>query len=222
MANSRVAETRAEKEEFLKALCKTKGLTYPLQKLYIRSFKQEKEMELWGRDDAHSTYTLLETYSICASSGTLGPKRQEGDRQVPEGFYHVSSFNPNSSYHLSLAINYPNASDKILSDKTRPGGAICFLGNCVTIGCLPMTDDKIKEIYWLAVLAKNHYNGNIPVSIFPARLTDTNMAALNHSYSAQPALTAFWANLKGGYDYFEKHKKLPTVSVSADGKYSFR
>lgn len=99
-------------------------------------------MDIYAKKREDSTYKKLITYKICAKSGHLGPKRRQGDRQVPEGFYHINHFNPNSNYHLSLMINYPNASDKIKSQAPNPGGNICIHGSCVTIGCLPMTRSK--------------------------------------------------------------------------------
>lgn len=110
------------------------------------------------------------TYPFCASSGILGPKRKEGDRQIPEGIYYINHFNPVSNFHLSLGINYPNPSDKILSDPAQPGESFYIHGNCVTIGCIPISDDKIKELYILAVEAYNNGQVKIPVHIFPDRL----------------------------------------------------
>ena len=83
-------------------------------------------------------------------SGTTGPKRLQGDFQVPEGFYHINEFNPNSNYHLSMGLNYPNSSDRILSDSLRPGGEIYIHGSCVSVGCIPLNDDEIEELYLIA------------------------------------------------------------------------
>ena len=102
-------------------------------------------MEVWIKEASKDYYVLLNTYDFCTTSGTLGPKRKEGDLQIPEGIYTINHFNPQSNFYLSLGINYPNASDKILSDPVHPGGDIYLHGNCVTIGCIPLTDDKIKE-----------------------------------------------------------------------------
>ena len=148
-----VRQARDDKDEALQKLFKDRGIAYPGE-VFLRVFKQEKEMELWVKPKGKTKFQLLKTYPICALSGRLGPKRKEGDGQVPEGFYKIVHFNPESSFYLSLGINYPNASDKILSDKKSPGSAIYIHGKCVTIGCMPMTDDGIKEIYWLCVKAK--------------------------------------------------------------------
>src|SRR5690606_40100008 len=148
---------------------------------------KEKIIEVWVKGHNTTTYQLLCRYDCCTTSGTLGPKRREGDLQIPEGVYHINHFNPQSNFHLSLGINYPNASDKILSDPSKPGGAIYIHGNCVTIGCIPITDDKIKELYIMAVEAKNSGQQKIPVYIFPSRLDPAGMAALKREYNDNPA-----------------------------------
>jgi len=102
-------------------------------------------------------------------AGSLGPKRIEGDYQVPEGFYYISEFNPKSEFNLALKVNYPNQSDKLLSDSLRPGGGIYIHGSCITVGCIPITDGQIEELYLLAANAKSNGEDFIPVHIFPVR-----------------------------------------------------
>lgn len=200
----RVKSAYEEKAEVVKELLSSKGISTNY-KLFIRAFKKERELEVWvtGSD----TYQLLTTYDFCTSSGKLGPKRKEGDLQIPEGVYHINHFNPFSTFHLSLGINYPNASDRILSDKKHPGSAIYIHGDCVSIGCIPITDDKIKELYILAVESKNNGHTEIPVHIFPEREIETS--------------TPFWQNLKTVYDDFEQTKKLRSISVDKTGAYIF-
>lgn len=189
--------------------------------IFIRGFKQEKELELWVKSAKNTTYQLYTTYPICASSGDLGPKRCQGDGQVPEGFYNVYTFNPYSNYHLSIGVSYPNASDKIFACKRDPGGAIMIHGNCVTIGCIPITDDMIRELYVMAVEARNDGQQTIPIHIFPARLTSEKLAALKKEYT-DTQTQALWDNLKEGYDKFESTKLVPSPTVDAKGKYIFK
>src|SRR6202012_3395384 len=92
-------------------------------------------------------YKLIKTFRICAVPGSLGPKRAEGDHQMPEGYYFIEEFNYKSDYYLSLLLNYPNYSDKAMGSIVRLGGDIYIHGGCVTVGCMPMTNDGIKEIY---------------------------------------------------------------------------
>jgi len=188
--------------------------------LFIRVFKKEKAVEVWLKSKDEKEFKLFKTYSICSSSGELGPKRKQGDDQVPEGFYEVSAFNPFSNYYLSLGVSYPNESDRIIG-KGNLGGDIMIHGNCVTIGCIPLTDTYIKEVYILAVEAKNNGQTNIPVHIFPTRLDEDGMKYLNWNSPKDIVLMSFWKNLKVGYDYFELHKMLPKVSVSPKGRYVF-
>lgn len=188
--------------------------------VFIRGFKDEEDLEVWVKNKKDTTWQLYTTYPICAQSGELGPKRCQGDYQVPEGFYHVSVFNPYSNYYISLGVSYPNASDKIFACKRDPGGAIMIHGNCCTIGCIPLTDDLIKELYVLCVEAKNSGQSKIPIHLFPARLTAVNLARIKADQT-DAAIDTFWDNLLTGYDYFERKKKLPKVTVDAKGKYVF-
>lgn len=218
--NARVKAAYAEKWEGLKKELQQKNIGTSDFELFIRVLKNEKLVEVWLKPAKSNAYTLFKTYPICYYSGTLGPKRHEGDGQVPEGYYSVAVFNPNSNYLLSLGVSYPNASDRIIG-KTRLGGDIMIHGNCLSIGCIPITDDCIKEVYILGVEARNGGQSTIPITIFPGKLDDKSMAALQQKYSKDAALLAFWKNLKTGYDYFEKERKLPKVSVDKDGRYVY-
>lgn len=196
-----------------------KGLTYPPKDIFIRSFKAHNEMELWARDEDTAEYTLIKTYRICALSGILGPKRQEGDRQVPEGFYFIEDFNPKSDFYLSMLLNYPNYSDMVLSDQARPGGDIYIHGGCVTVGCMPMTDGIIQELYTLCLNAKMNGQTYIPVHIYPVRFNKVGLNFLGKEYAEDTSKQRFWVNLKSGYDYFEKYHKLQPVMYNTEGKY---
>ena len=184
--------------------------------IYMRAFKSEKIVEVWLKNKGDAKYKLFRTYDICASSGNLGPKRTEGDGQVPEGFYKIDLFNPNSDYYLSMRINYPNASDLILKEGKNAGGAIMMHGNCVTIGCLPMTDDKIKELYVLCLEARNR-NNPIYIDIYPIKFTSENIAILEKNYPKSKL--SFWKTIKPAYDYFETNHWLPKINTDTKGLY---
>lgn len=216
----RVRKAYEEKEKNLKDLYKEKGVNFYSQQIFLRAFKEEEELELWARSNSTDKFTLIKTYPICSSSGDLGPKRMQGDRQVPEGFYHIDRFNPQSSFHLSLGISYPNASDRILGNK-NPGGDIFIHGSCVTIGCLPLTDHLIKEVYLLAVEARNNGQSKIPVHIFPFRMKEDLFAKFKARNSDDASLIHFWENIQSGFNYFEKNKTLPKVVIEPNGKYKF-
>ncbi len=205
-----------------------KGLEYPPTDLYIRAFKSQNELEAWVRNPDAPEYKLFHTFRVCALSGELGPKRKKGDLQVPEGCYYIDSFNPNSNYYLSLALSYPNYSDlKAIqqsgngSGKTDPGGDIFIHGGCVTIGCLPLMDEGIKELYVLCMNAHEQGQQNIPVQIFPTRFTKNGVSYLKKEYGNDESRLKFWNTLKESYDYFEKyHRPLP-VMYTPDGQYAF-
>jgi murein L,D-transpeptidase YafK len=217
----RVRTASKEKDEVLRQRFRGKGLNYPPRAILLRAFKQEGLLELWATDTEDKPFVLVHEYRICTSSGTLGPKRRFGDEQVPEGFYELDWFNPQSNFFLSLHISYPNASDRILGSHQNPGGDIFLHGNCASIGCIPITDDGIKEVYWLAVLVHSQGQKHLPIHIFPARLTDDGLKTLAANHPHQPALMAFWSNLKEGYGLFEKNHRLATVKTREDGVYEF-
>lgn len=216
----KVGEAYREKEELLKKEFEKKGLVYPAKYMFVRSFKLDSEMEIWVKNNPQDTFRLFKSYRVCTLSGKMGPKRKEGDRQVPEGFYYINDFNPNSNYHLSLGINYPNFSDRILSDQKNPGGDIYIHGNCITVGCIPLTDEFIDEVYILAVNAKNAGQDFIPVHVFPVKFGNPGSMNYLGSFSLTDSSSKqFWAELRTAYDYFEQHHRLPVVLVDDKGKY---
>jgi len=182
--------------------------------VFIRAFKEERELELFIENKETGKFELFRTYPVAAASGVLGPKLAEGDLQVPEGFYFsgAGDMNPNSTFHLSFNINYPNAYDRAHG---RTGTFIMIHGSNVSIGCLAMTDEKIEEIYGLCQAALDKGQPFFRVHVFPFRMTPERMAKA----AGSPHLP-FWENLRTGYDLFEKNKVPPNVTVK-DKKYVF-
>ncbi|MCD4723398.1 MAG: L,D-transpeptidase family protein [Bacteroidales bacterium] len=221
LQNGRVRNAYKEKESVILNMLQSKGLDINAMEIFIRAFKKEKKLEVWGRDSLHKEFVFLKEYRICRTSGQEGPKRKQGDGQIPEGFYTIDRFNPWSQFHLSLGLNYPNRSDKILSDKKHPGGDIFIHGSCVTIGCLPMTNDKIKEIYILAVEAKNNGQQYIPVHVFPVKMDGDIYLELIEKYAGDEDLLEFWRNLEEGYLYFEMNRIVPEFTVNEEGIHCF-
>ena len=186
-------------------------------RIFLRAFKQEQKLEAWIKAEKDSKFRLFKSYDFCKSSGKLGPKRREGDLQIPEGFYHINRFNPKSKFHLSLGLNYPNASDLILSDKEKPGSDIFLHGGCVTVGCIPITDEKIRELYLLASFAKDSGQKQIPVHIFPFKMTNAIFGEKNQNNPNY----SFWQSLEPIYRYFEKNEYLPSsIQIDENGFYS--
>jgi murein L,D-transpeptidase YafK len=214
LRNTRVRNARDATQARIEQLFADKNLTYPAAEVYLRVFKSERELELWVRSSDSDRFTLLKTYGICRLAGEPGPKRRRGDRQVPEGLYHVDLFNPASSYHLSMRINYPNAYDRAVNGtRGNLGGDIYIHGGCVSEGCLAMTDEGIRELYWIAVQARAVGQQRIPVHIFPGRFDGANMRIIERAHKRERDILAFWNTLKPNYEYFEKERRLPDAVV---------
>lgn len=218
MKHQRVKSAYQEKEQIVEEYFRQKQLNYEGYHMFIRAFKKEETLEVWIKEGNKSNFILLKSYDFCSSSGHLGPKRKEGDGQIPEGIYFVNHFNPLSSFHLSLGINYPNKSDRMLGDRNHPGSAIYIHGNCVTIGCIPITDDKIKELYVLSVEAINNGQTEIPVHIFPSKLDREAYDQLKKTTDEQQ-VHAFWANLQTIYTDFDAQHVLKKVGINGKGDY---
>lgn len=217
MLEDRVAEAKKNAGPALARLAKQAGLPNPIPRIYIRAHKLERELEVWGAKPGFGhSFVLVKTYPIAAMSGGLGPKRKEGDRQAPEGLYFVERFNPQSSYYLSLGINYPNASDKVLSDKDHPGNDIYIHGKAVSIGCLAMTDPAIEEIYLMSSNALKEGQRRVRVEIFPFRMTTKK---LREEEKKRPELAVFWRNLARFWQAFEEKGFPPRYSVDETGRY---
>ena len=187
--------------------------TSPAAPILIRAYKKEAEMEVWKKARS-GRFVLLKTFPICRWSGQLGPKRKQGDRQTPEGFYTITpgQMNPNSAYYLSFNIGYPNAYDRAYG---RTGAQLMVHGDCSSRGCYSMTDEQISEIY---ALGRDSFFGgqkSFQVQAYPFRMTAQNLAKHRNS----PHL-AFWKMLKKGNDHFEVSRLEPKVNV-CDKRYVF-
>ncbi|WP_304333166.1 murein L,D-transpeptidase family protein [Brachyspira innocens] len=216
---ARVRTAIKEKDALIKQNIINNNIKLNEMNILITAYKQEDILEIYAKNKNDKTYKKIAEYKIAAKSGILGPKRMEGDLQVPEGFYYIDRFNPASSYYLSLGINYPNEADRKKSNAKKLGGDIFIHGANVTIGCMPMTDDKIKEIYLYAIYAKDNGQSKIPVYIFPFKMTDDNFNYYKKIYES--SLIDFWKNIKEGYDIFQNTKKEITIKIDNNGNYIF-
>jgi len=141
-------------------------VSYPPKELVLLALKEEKKLEVWAKSEGEE-YRFIRDYDIRAASGVAGPKLRQGDRQVPEGVYRIVSLNPNSHYHLSMKLNYPNEFDLYHAEQEGrfdPGSDIFIHGKAASIGCLAMGDEAIEEIF---VLAAQVGKENIKVVIAP-------------------------------------------------------
>jgi len=165
---------------------KKAGIIYPPQKIGFYAIKQDKKLELWAMSGTN--WGKVTTYPILKASGHLGPKLTEGDKQVPEGIYHISGLNPNSAYHLSMKLNYPNPFDLKQAQKegrNNPGSNIFIHGKAVSVGCLAMGDEAIEELF---ILVQKMGLQEVEVIISP---TDTRLAKLK----APPGAPVWTADL---------------------------
>ncbi len=194
------------------ALMSEKGMSKN-DPILVRLYKKESELEVWKRA-SDGRYAMLKSFPICRWSGQLGPKRREGDRQAPEGFYTInpSQLNPNSAYYLSFDTGYPNAYDRA---HNGTGSALMVHGSCSSRGCYAMTDEGISEVYALAREAISSGQRGFQFQAYPFRMTAENLAR----YRADPNMP-FWKNLKDGSDHFELTGHEPRVAVCG-GRYAF-
>src|SRR5579862_9272642 len=174
--------------------------------ILVRIFKEESELEVW-KQDTTGQYQLLRVYPICRWSGELGPKKIEGDRQAPEGFYAITPglMNPNSNYYLAINIGFPNAYDKA---NHYSGAFLMIHGDCSSRGCYAMTDEQIGEIYSLARESFLGGQKEFQIQAYPFRMTPANMARHRDSPNM-----AFWKMIKVGNDHFEVSHQEPKVDV---------
>jgi murein L,D-transpeptidase YafK len=174
--------------------------------ILARIFKEEAEMEIW-KQNRDGQFVLLKTYPICRWSGDLGPKKKEGDRQAPEGFYTITpgQMNPNSNYYLAFNTGFPNAYDRAMG---YTGSELMVHGDCSSRGCYAMTDEQIQEIYALA--RESFFGGQkaFQLQAYPFRMTALNMAKHRNNPNF-----AFWKMLKEGYDHFNATYQEPKVAV---------
>ena len=174
--------------------------------ILVRLFKEESELEVWKKN-RDGEFALLKTYPICKWSGDLGPKKKEGDRQAPEGFYTITpgQMNPASNYFLAFNTGYPNAYDRSWG---YTGSELMVHGDCSSRGCYAMTDEQIQEIYALG--RESFFGGQraFQMQAFPFRMTALNMARHRNNPNF-----AFWKMIKEGYDHFEASHQEPKVAV---------
>lgn len=154
-------------EPKLSSYFKKANVHYPPKKVALLAFKKERHVQLWAKDEKTPTWRHVHTYPLTATSGRLGPKLKEYDRQIPEGIYHLTSLNPYSTWHLSMMIDYPNHFDRLQASKEgrkKLGGNIFIHGKSSSVGCLAIGDDAIDQLFLLAHRVGLH---NIQLIIAP-------------------------------------------------------
>lgn len=180
--------------------------------IFMRIFKREFELEVWLQ--RNGKFERFATYPICTWSGKLGPKFREGDHQSPEGIYVVdkSALNPNSSYHRSFNLGYPNAFDRAHG---RTGSFLMVHGACASVGCYAMTDAQIDEIWTLVTASLAGKQKRFQVQVFPFRMTDDALQSRKDHAAA-----GLWADLKVAHDHFEE-RRVPPLAYVCNKSYRF-
>lgn len=219
---TRVKEAYTDKEKIVVKTLKEHSVSRDSLRIYLRAFKTEKIVELWAKNISDSVFIPVKEFPICEISGSIGPKRRYRDLQVPEGFYRISDLNPFSKYYLSIQINYPNASDSIRGVRGSLGNEIFIHGDCVSSGCIAITNDKVKELVVYFIEACNSGQKEIQLTIFPAKLNDKNYSKLISAYNKDKDKISLWADLKNGYDLFEIKKVPPTIRFLPDGTHKVK
>jgi len=215
-ASERLKEVKARVTAPLSDKLAEKGLKLGDQ-IFLRAFKQNQELEVWIKPAGKSQYVLFRAYQVAGSSGGLGPKLAEGDGQMPEGFYQITkgALNPNSRYHLSFNIGYPNAYDR---SHKRTGSFIMVHGSNVSIGCYAMTDPGIEEIYLITEAALKNGQKTVSFHSYPFRFD----RGWKKSADRNERWGRFWAEeLYPAYRYFEE-KRVPASISHSKGKYIMR
>jgi len=177
--------------------------------VHIRIFKRSRELELYLEGDRG--FELYRRYRVCDVSGTLGPKRFEGDLQAPEGFYSIRAerLHPHSEFHLAFNLGYPNDFDQA---QKRTGSNIMIHGGCASNGCFAMTDYYMEQIYVLVEAALREGQPEIGVEIYPFRMTDANLTAHGGSRWIE-----FWRSLRPAHDFFQEHRRPARINAGPDG-----
>jgi murein L,D-transpeptidase YafK len=227
--------------------CEKKKLAYPPSAVVLRIFKQERELEIWGKDETSKAMSLIRIVPICAMDFDPGPKTHQGDGKTPEGFYTLqpsySSSNwwmwmdlsdghidergkPGKGSCFKMCIDYPNSLD---AARTRavgfsdPGGKICMHGNCVSAGCASFANRDFLPVFAFAMHHNKAKYGPVQLHIFPFRFNRiSDIDAMAQKYAppdkyAVSNLLDFWRNLETGFGIFNSNPNPLTVRVRKDG-----
>jgi murein L,D-transpeptidase YafK len=213
---SRVKQAYLEKKPIITEKLQFMDLEMNDFEVMIKVYKYEQKVKIYVKKKAEARWREYKSYPFNCTSGELGPKRAQGDYQIPEGYYHIMHFNPYSNFFLSLGVSYPNKADKLNSDAHDKGGAIYMHGGCATIGCIPIEDGPIKEVYIMSVLGKDNGQSRVPIHIFPFEYSDAKMSTAIKNF---PEHQLFWENIYEIEKRFDSTNIVPSVGINNDGYY---
>lgn len=179
-------------------------VSYPPKEIALLAFKSERKVELWAKNPQQK-WTHIHDYPLTGFSGRLGPKLRENDKQIPEGVYKLVNFNPFSSMHLSMMINYPNSFDKekgYADGRKNLGNNIFIHGKNLSVGCLAVGDVAIDQLF---ILARRVGLNQIKVIIAPNDMRNDQKASTTNF--AQPRwLPELYQNISESLKPFKHHK----------------
>jgi murein L,D-transpeptidase YafK len=216
---ARVAAARVRAGPRLAKALETAGVPRP-RALLLRVFKAEQVLEVWAAASPDGEFVHVGDHAVLASSGGPGPKARRLDGQVPEGLYRVTRWNPWSNFHLSLGLDYPNAADQARNSGvplSALGGDIFIHGNRVTIGCIPIGDEAIEEVY-LAALDVRGRGGIVSALILPARPGTRTWNSLVKT--ASPSNAALWKSLMVISERVDARHRMLGGTAGSDGSYT--
>lgn len=213
-----VAEAIHDKQSTVEVILSANNLAIDNFELYIRIFKKERQLELWGKSIKEKKWQLLNIYNLCIQVPNLGPRLNKID-ELPEGIYYVENFEPQSGLYLAIKINYPNTIDNyyIKNNTSMPSVHIC--GQCFSSGNFGVGESNIKEIYLFTIYATSNGQSRIPVHIFPCRMNETNYNLLIQN---EKKYENFWKGLSAIYSFFENNKIIPDIILNSDGTYGIK
>ncbi len=221
--DDRVGQARIRQQEWISARFQSLGVDYPPARLYLEGRKTEGELLLYAGNHGDTPMRLIHRFAVLGQSGGLGPKRREGDLQVPEGCYTIDRFNPKSRFHLSLGLNYPNAADLHFADPAQPGSDIFLHGGALTVGCLPLGDPGIERLY---LICHDHHAASrrpIAVHLFPCAMDATQWASVLEpalAVAENPApLRRLWRSLTSIWESFHTTQRVPNWELDSEGFY---
>lgn len=189
----------------------------PGDRVFLRAFKEESELEIWMKPELDPHYVLFKVHRLAASAGQAGPKLREGDGQAPEGFYGAksSSMRPETRHYLGIDLGYPNDYDRALG---RTGSDLLIHAGDGAGGAYSLSPEAMNEVYALADAAFRGGQREVAIHLFPFRLTDARMDKV---WARPSRWTDEWVNLKEGYDFFENVRQPPLIGLEGED-YAFR
>jgi len=216
-----MVKLKAEREKEITAMCKAKGVKFPIKNLFIRIFKADKSLEIWALDNTSTSYKLVKSYPLQNFDAGAGPKFNADDEQIPEGVYAINAFDTAFNDFPAVKLNWPNKADKLNGDNDTMKQDIFIYGGNENMGKIPLggESDISRDIFYITFKAYELSKGIIPVHIFPFKMGKKEMKLAKETYASNITSIQFWDNLQPVYQKFESNKRLPIITIDKRGRY---